>query len=67
MADVETHIRKALFYNTEHVSQPVAREVIELNCRLAGHRRSTVRAKLDELVERGDVIATDGGYLPADA
>lgn len=66
MAAIETQIRKSIFYNSQQGTRPVPREIIEVNCQFAGYDKATVRERLDELVESGDLIEENGGYLRAD-
>lgn len=56
MPPLDSHINKALFYNSQGGTRLVPRWIIQVNCRIAGFDAATTDAKLDEMVARGDLV-----------
>lgn len=63
MADLDSHIRKAIFYNAQRGERPVPAEIIVANCQMQGFDEAEVRDELDRLLEDGELRRADDGYL----
>lgn len=66
MSDLESHVSKAIFYNSQGGERPVPPEIIVANCRMQGYAEADVIDELERLVEEGDLLKEDDGYLRAE-
>lgn len=63
MSEIDSYIRKAIFFNSQRGERPVPVEIIVANCRMQGFEEAEVIDELERLVEDGELRREDDGYL----
>lgn len=66
MGDLRSHIRKALFYNSQGGGLPVPREIILANCLIAGFDEEAINAEHAAMVNEGDLIEEEDAFIRVD-
>lgn len=67
MPNLDSYIKKAIFFNSQRGERPVPEGIIVANCRMQGFEEAEVIVELERLVEDGELRKADDGYLRVEA